>query len=204
MTNLNQDDLRTRFVLAMGEELGVFFWHLNQKVLNLHVLWQQYMELYGENEDVVRVLNRNAGFFFRVVQGEFWDSVLLGICRLTDPAEMRGRPPTRNLSLKALPSLISDAGLKSKIFELSEIAVSVGRFARSHRNKRLAHQDIDYLTGIEPLAGVNRKLIGDALRSIREVMNAINLHFFDSSTFYEETQISGGAKWLAERLRTLE
>ncbi|WP_421549104.1 hypothetical protein [Pseudomonas sp. QD4] len=204
MTRFSNDELRERFIAAMGEDLGICFWHLNQKVLNLHIVWQQYTQLYGDSEDTVSVLNRRAGFFFRVVQGELWDSVLLGISRLTDAAETRGKVVGKNLSVRALPGLVSDVTLSTRLLELSEAAFQAAEFARKHRNKRIAHQDRDYLNSdTHPLERISRQRIDAMLQALRDVLNAVNLHFFECTTFYEDVSAPGGAAWLVEQLREI-
>ncbi|HHK1701513.1 TPA: hypothetical protein ACQQVV_005818, partial [Pseudomonas aeruginosa] len=71
--------MRDDYIECMGSELGSVFYELSRKLVQLHVVWQQYRQLFGDSEATIALLNRAAGLFFRIVQDELWDSVLLGI-----------------------------------------------------------------------------------------------------------------------------
>lgn len=203
MTSRPMDEVLTDFNTAMGQELGSSFFALHRKLVELHVLWQQYRQLYGSDPETVLLLNRTAGLFFKVVQDELWDSVLLGISRMTDSQSTGKR---RNLTLQSLPSLISDSILRSEIEKLCDKARTEASFAREHRNRRIAHQDHDYLSDscANPLSGISRKRVESMLAALRAVMNRVNLHFFDSTTMYETFVDEAGARLLVHKLGKLE
>jgi hypothetical protein len=93
----------------MGHELGSSFHELSRKLIELHVVWQQYRQLFGDEPETVHLLNRTSGLFFKIVQDELWDSVLLGISRMTDPPQTGKR---KNLTVQSLPVLIDDFTLR--------------------------------------------------------------------------------------------
>ena len=74
----SSEEVLEYYMDSMGEVLGTAFWHLNQKILEVHLVWEQYKQLYGESEETVRTLNETAGLFFMVVQDSLWDSVIQG------------------------------------------------------------------------------------------------------------------------------
>ncbi len=197
----SSEEVLEYYMDSMGEVLGTAFWHLNQKILEVHLVWEQYKQLYGESEETVRTLNETAGLFFMVVQDSLWDSVIQGICRLTDPAQMSGR---QNLSIRALSALIANEGLRREVAGLCEEALFKAQFARDHRNKRIAHQDKNHLYDREaqPLGGVSRKLIKEMLGAITAVMNAINVHYCDTTMFYDDISSGGDAAWLVYKLKS--
>src|SRR5699024_10710469 len=95
-------EVRSDYISAMGEELGASFYELHRKLVELHVLWQQYRQLFGDDPATFHLLNRTAGLFFKIVQDELWDSVLLGVSRMTDPPTTR---KNKNLTIQSLPPL---------------------------------------------------------------------------------------------------
>src|SRR5687768_1382998 len=139
----SMDEVRAGYVNLMGSELGSSFATLHRKLIELHMVWQQYRQLFGSDPETVALLNRTAGLFFKIAQDEIWDSVLLGISRMTDPPETRGK---KNLTINSLPILIGDPALRQELEDLCAAALDQASFAREHRNKRIAHQDHGYVT----------------------------------------------------------
>lgn len=203
MNSRTNEEVRSAYLQSMGAELGMHFFELYRKLVELHVIWQQYRQLFGTDGETVRLLNRTAGLFFKIVQDELWDSVLLGISRMTDPPATRGN---KNLTIMSLPPLIENDGLRSDLEKLCEAALTQAKFAREHRNKRIAHQDHDYLTdrSSNPLSGVSRSLVEDMLDSLRNVLNRLDLHFRDSTVMYQHLVDESGARVLVSKLRRME
>ena len=203
MITRSMDEIRAEYISSMGEELGASFYELYQKLVELHVLWQQYLQLFGDDTGTVHLLNRTAGLFFKIVQDELWDSVLLGVSRMTDtPATGKNK----NLTVQSLPPLITDLALRAEVQSLCEKALDSAEFAREHRNKRIAHQDHNYLSnrGSDPLSGVSRALVEQMLAALRAVLNRIELHFRDSTVMYEDFVDGSGARLLVHKLKKLE
>lgn len=186
----------------MGQELGASFYELYRKLVELHVLWQQ-CQLFGDDPDTVHLLNRTSGLFFKIVQEELWDSVLLGVSRMTDPPTTGKK---KNLTIQSLPPLISNTELQGEVQNLCDKALVAAEFAREHRNKRIAHQDHDYLRSrnSDPLSGISRTLVEEMLAVLRAVLNRLDLHFRDSTVMYEDFADESGARLLVHRLRKLE
>lgn len=202
MTTRNSEEILAHYLLTMGNPLGTAFWHLNQQILELHLVWEQYTQLFGEGEETVNLLNRTAGLFFKIVQDELWDSVLLGVSKLTDPAQT-GK--NKNLSIRSLPELIADSTLRGRVLDLCDEALMKAEHARDHRNKRIAHQDQQYFYGREaqPLGGVSRALVKEMLQAITAVMNEINVFYCDTTMFYDSISAGGDAAWLVHKLNTI-
>lgn len=143
MVTRSMDEVRADYISTMGQELGANFCELYRELVELHVLWQQYRQLFGDSTDTVQLLNRTAGLFFKIVQDELWDSVLLGVSRMTDPSSTGKK---KNLTVLSLSPLITDSALRAEVQDLCTKAVTAAEFAREHRNKRIAHQDHNYLS----------------------------------------------------------
>lgn len=197
------DEVLTDYVSAMGRELGASFFALHRELVELHILWQQYRQLFGADPETVHLLNRTSGLFFKVIQDELWDSVLLGISRMTDPVKTGG---SKNLTLQSLPGLIADPALRVEVKALCDRAKLEALFAREHRNKRIAHQDHGYLSNkaANSLSGISRDRVEEMLAALRAVLNHLNSHFCDSTTMYEMFVGDGGAELLVSKLRKLE
>src|SRR5690606_8952007 len=137
------------------------------------------------------------------VQDELWDSVLLGVSRMTDPP---ATGKNKNLTIQSLPPLITDLVLRAEVRSLCDKAVDSAEFAREHRNKRIAHQDHNYLSnrGSDPLSGISRALVEQMLAALRAVLNRLELHFRDSTVMYEDFVDESGARLLVHKLRKLE
>jgi len=199
----SMDEVHANYVTLMGDKLGTAFATLHRKLIELHIVWKQYQQLFGSDQETVELLNRTAALFFKIIQDEMWDSVLLGISRMTDPPETRGK---KNLTIHSLPALIEDPSLKLELETLCEAALEQAAFAREHRNKRIAHQDHGYATNRSAyaLSGISRERVKSMLAAIGKVMNRLNLHFKDSTTLYEEFLDDSGARVLVSKLRKFE
>ncbi|WP_355606351.1 hypothetical protein RZV17_00695 [Xanthomonas cannabis] len=199
----SMDEVHANYVTLIGDELGTAFATLHRKLIELHMVWKQYQQLFGSDQETVELLNRTAALFFKIIQDEMWDSVLLGISRMTDPPETRGK---KNLTIHSLPALIEDPSLKLELETLCEAALEQAAFAREHRNKRIAHQDHGYATNrsAHALSGISRERVKSMLAAIGKVMNRLNLHFKDSTTLYEEFLDDSGARVLVSKLRKFE
>lgn len=183
-TSRTSAEVEADYKIAMGEDLGTVFFALYNKLIELHIVWQQYRQLYGTDRETVKLLNETAGLFFKIVQNELWDSVLLGVSRMTDPPATGKR---RNVTVQSLPELVSEPSVRAEVEVLCQAALVHGSFARDHRNKRIAHQDHGYLTDriSNPLSGISRERVEAMLTALREVMNRVDLHFRDSTVMYE-------------------
>jgi len=199
----SEDEVLTAYLSSMGDELGNSAFLLFKKLVELHIIWQQYRQLYGSDPEVIHLLNRTAGLFFKIVQDELWDSVLLGISRLTDPPATGKK---KNLTIQSLPPLIGDPKFRAELQSLCDFAVLKTEFARDHRNKRIAHQDHGYTTdrSLNPLTGVSRECVEAMLSSLRQVMNHLDGHFRDSTVMYERFVDQSGARVLISKLKQLE
>jgi len=199
----SKDQIQEAYVTSMGREVGSAFYPLYVELVELHVVWQQYRQLFGTDSETVELLNRTAGLFFKIVQDELWDSVLLGISRFTDPPSTGAK---KNLTIQTLPLLIDDARLRCEVETLCADAVAKTVFAREHRNKRIAHQDHGYATASSshPLSPISRELVEGMLASLRAVLNRLDLHFRETTVFYEDFIDESGAQLLVHKLKRFE
>ena len=176
----------------MGTELGAIYNALWQQLAWLHSKWAEYVDLFGTKESRVALMNEAAPRFFRIVQDSIWDDVLIHIARLTDPPKSAGRA---NLTIQRLPALV-DAAVKAEVNGKIAVALTRSAFARDWRNRRIAHGDYELaldLSAAIPLAPASRQMVCEALESVCDVINAVGLHYLDSTSFFNSRSSHQGA-----------
>jgi hypothetical protein len=172
----------------MGELLGTQYSALWQAVAHIHINWQEYVELFGTKPERIELLNRAAPAFFRMIQDELWEAAVLHIARLTDPSKSMGRKEKTNLTIQNLPELIDDTKTKTHVAQLVQAAVKQAEFCRDWRNRRIAHRDLSIAledSPAIPLAPASRKQLAAALKSITDVLNAVEAHYKDAETRFD-------------------
>jgi hypothetical protein len=180
----------------MGEELGKQYTALNDEVALLHLYWKEFVELFGTNQKRIDRLNQAAPGFFRMLQDELFQTNMLHIARLTDPPKSAGKD---NLTLKNLSNLVSDTNLKSHLLGLLAVADQATTFCRDWRNRRFAHHDLALATDdnkATPLETVNKEKVIEALKSLSDVLNAVERHYFKGGTSYDAIAAHNGAATL--------
>ncbi len=173
---ISADETKKQRIEKMGRELGEVYNELWQEVVWLHLKWNEYVTLFGKEESRVELLNKAAATFFRVVQDVLVEDIILHIARLIDKPETMKK---KNLTILALPSLISDADTKSKVEDLIKEAKRKAKFCTDWRNRRLAHRDLDLALNqrAHPLKNASRKKINEALSGIGSVIKAVSQQY---------------------------
>ena len=125
------------------------------------------------------------------------DGTFLAISRLTDPPRSVGKD---NLVLERLVLVAeeSESGLSARLglsVRLQEIRNECAVF-RTIRNKRLAHNDLNSALGQRaegdgPMTA-SRQHVENALKAIREFMNAVQGHYLGGETRYEQVILGPG------------
>ncbi|MGY4427756.1 hypothetical protein ACVWWO_000233 [Bradyrhizobium sp. F1.13.1] len=102
---------------------------------------------------------------------------MLRISRLTEPPKT-GRADRQDLTIQALPALISNEALKARAMQLVADAVTKPEFCRDWRNRRIAHNDL--LLALEqptmPPAHASRLQVKTTLKSLTAILNAVAGH----------------------------
>lgn len=189
---LGEHEVRAQCMAAMGADLGAMYCDLNDHLLDILLLWKQYEALFGVDQETVRVLNETAPTFFSVVQAQLWDGVMLGISRLTDPPLSAGK---QTLTIRAIPNLVTDTSVKTKVEAAINTALSEAEFTRAHRNKRIAHNDLVHIQNqiANPLPPASRQKIKAGLDAISTVLEVLNGHYRESTMLYDDLIFDGGA-----------
>jgi len=197
---ISAEEKRNLCIQDMGPVLGAMYCDLNDHLLEILLVWRQYEQLFAVDQQTVQLLNNSAPAFFGVVQAQLWDSVMLGISRLTDRPVSFGN---KTLSIQALPDLINDVQVKAAVENAIRQAISDAEFARAHRNKRIAHNDLVHVqdSAGNALPGASRAKIEAGLKSIITVLEILNGHYRESTMLYDDMISDGGAARLVYLLR---
>jgi hypothetical protein len=149
------------------------FRHLQEFVAVIHARWVIYRKLYLTNQERVRLLNTIAGGFFYDIQNVLFSYVVLGICKLTDKPEMRGK---KNLVLKRLCNELKSeneiALAESLEKRLEIIEQKCGPF-RDYRNQWISHHDLKTAIQEEQHPILNQVMVEDVLELIHGFMNEV-------------------------------
>jgi hypothetical protein len=176
---------------------------LRSEITWLHGRWLTYRELFAESPKRIELLNEAAGTFFYIIQGALLDEVQVCLSKLTDPAKSGKH---ENLSLEQLQSQLHQHGdptLTAKCRPLLDKIHSQCQVFRVRRHKTLAHLDLPTAMKQlpQPLPGVSRQMIEDALETVRDYMNTIEAHYNDNEWGYEHFILNHGSAALLATLR---
>jgi hypothetical protein len=192
MTARTAAEARADYERVMGSELGAIYNSLWQQLAWLHSKWAEYVELFGTRESRVSLMNEAAPSFFRMVQDSLLDDVLIHVARLTDPLKSAGRA---NLTIQRLPLLV-EVAVKAEVDAKIAAALTRSAFARDWRNRRIAHGDYELeldLPGANPLTPTSRQMVREALESLCDVINAVGLHYLDTTNCFDSGSSHSGA-----------
>lgn len=202
MPNIIIDGLDQKIQEQLPADLAVQFRPLFKDILWLGMKWHEYSVLFG-NMANYELLNRTAGYLFLIVQDTMWDDLLLHISRLVGPRLSRGK---ENLTIRRIPDLIENQELHGKVSQSIESCVAHCSFVKDHRNKRLAHYDLE--TAVENreehLTGVSRMQIRQAVEMLQEIIRVVYAHYADTHFVFDTNLSSGNADSLVHALMIAE
>ena len=183
-TTSTPEEVEQPYLAAMGPDLGALCYRFWNECVQLHMQWNEYVELFAVAPKRVDLLNAVAGQLFRLVQDALWDQLLLHLTRLTDqPESGRGKS---NLSLGQVRALVEPA-IKQNIEDLVAQASEKCEFARDWRNRRIAHRDLHLAmgAGAKPLARANRQTVDEAIAAIDTALGALERHYRKTTVIFD-------------------
>ena len=172
----------------MNEETKILFEELKKEVTWCHYYWIIYRQIYGTNESRIKIINKTTPSVFVIIQNLFNDYITLEISKLTDPAKIGKH---NNLSFSYLLLMLEGQMNNNKYKELQnklDLLILHSQKFRDRRNKLVTHKDLLTVIneGINQQHSFSRKDVEDTLKLVREFLNEIELHFYNSQTLYEE------------------
>ncbi len=196
-------EVESEHIAKLGPSLGPMFHELWNELAWLRVKWQEYHEMFGTKPERVELVNSAAGLFFQIVQDTLWGDILLHLCRMTDPPSLKSNKRKTNLTLMALPDLITDQVFRSEVATLVHQADNATTFARDWRNRYLGHRDLALAlnSGAQPLVPASRAQVSAALSAIHAVLNRISERLLDSTLASDVITPFTGAVTLMSLLR---
>lgn len=176
---------------------------LKTEVTWLHGRWICYRQLFGTSEKRIELLNECASTFFYIIQDVLIDEVQVSLSKLTDPAKTGQHD---NLSLEQLQSRLEQQG-PSALAQANRAVLDILKkkceLSRQWRNKQLAHLDlqISMKASPNPLPGISRQMVEDALVLVRAYLNAVESHYNNSAFGYEHFIMTSDGEALLSVLR---
>jgi hypothetical protein len=128
---------------------------------------------------------------------------VLAIARLTDRSEIRGR---ENLVLCQLVEKLDSSSYPDLMERLKVCLGAIDskcEVFRTKRNRQVAHSDLMAALKVEsdPLPGISRAMVEDALKAIREYMNEFENYFSNSTMAYEYFSMQSDGEALIWQLK---
>lgn len=157
-------------------------------------MWTEYVTVFGTTPQRIELINKAAPEFFYHVQKSLENNILLHLCQLTDPPETKAKREVKtNLTIRRLPSLISDQSISERIGELLKKTMNATEFCRDWRNRRIAHRDLPLAMGrdAKPLEIASRAKIKTAIHSIADVLNEVSSHYMGGRRYIFQPQNEG-------------
>lgn len=178
--------------------------NISREVLRIHERWIIYRQLFGTSPERIDLLNEIAGLFFHTLEDLMVDDIILSLSRLMDPEKSKTKAgESRNAVLKQFiiheeitnhPRIGDGFPLHEELLNRYKELEKKCSNLKAIRHKRIAHRDWDVALGIQPLPPISRKSIEDALKELRDFLNAIYGSFKDSEIdFYPVTEADGNA-----------
>jgi len=149
-------------ISKLGYDRGKIYYHVSTEVFNLQLLWSVYFALFRQNQERLDVWNSVSGGTAYWIERTMFESIVLSICRLTDPV---GKGKDTNLSLRLLGSIVSSEHEVNLSDFLKDADDKAGPF-RKWRNKILAHADHDTKIGVAELTNITIKSLKEAIGAI--------------------------------------
>ena len=130
-----------------------------------------YWGLYGD-ERRIEVLNTASGPVAKVVQDALFDVIVLGICRLLDPAAP-ARKPSKNLTFAFLIELLPRPDRKDEYDAALEVLRADAAPLRDRRNMHIAHADSAALREGAQAGWVSMRQINSTLDGMYDLLSRI-------------------------------
>ena len=137
-----------------------------------------YSGLYSD-ERRIEVLNTASGPVAKVVQDALFDVIVLGICRLLEPAGP-ARMPSKNLTFAFLIELLPMPDRKGEYDAALKVLRADAAPLRDRRNMHIAHADSAALREGAQVGWGNLRQINSALGGMYDLLGRIYANDFDT------------------------
>ncbi len=191
-TTQSAEEIKKEQIAVLGPEFGSLYNLLYNEIIWLHYKWNEFEELYGREESRIKIMNNTAPFFFFMIQGVFWENILLGIARITDQQVTGGK---KNMTILAIPELINDQELKKSVEIKIKTILGKTNFCRDRRNSKTPLYDYETSINSEakPLEEASKILVKEALNEITALIDLLHGFYFKSTLILDQIQSNRGA-----------
>jgi hypothetical protein len=182
---------KSRFVKTMGPDLGPLFYVLWHEVQGLHMMWSEYRVLYA-SRDTFDFVHRMAGHFFSMVDIALYESMHLGISRLTASNTSAGKKAQPNVTIGRLPGLV-DPAIKAEVGKAVAKARKAAAFARPARDHWIAHLSMDVMLNpqYQEINMGSRDEIEAALDALAGVLRVVLGHYENANAVFGSIVVDG-------------
>jgi hypothetical protein len=184
------------------EPIKELFSHFAGQAIHAHAKWTMFRHLYVESPKNIELLNRTAPGFFALAQQALFDDMIVSLLRMLDPPSIPHSNPVLQRLLDSLSPEVK-ATLEPQLKYSLDCALSTAQTLRHHRNKRIAHQDLNILLSIgdAQLDPTSCAEIRQTLEHIEAFLGTIYAHFTNSVFMWDVADIRGGSDSLLDHLR---
>jgi len=189
-------EMKQRNIDTMGETLGRQYTALFQEFASLNLYWKEFLELFGTNDKRIARMNQSAPGFFQMLQEQQFETNMSHLARLTDSSKSIGKD---NLTVRNLPDLVTDPGLKAELDKHVEDIKQKTEFCRDWRNRRFAHHDLLLATQdsrAKPLEPATKEKIVAALKAISDMLNVMERFYYRGGCAFDVIAAHNGANTL--------
>ncbi|MCG3267793.1 hypothetical protein [Yoonia sp. I 8.24] len=155
------DETLLEYQSIYGEKEGKSVYLITNATSQLFREWRVFLYFFAGNKERVDALNASSGSSTRIIQKALWDSAILKIRRLTDPAKQKSN---NNLSLEQLVR-IADRACDIDLTQLHDAIDDKVSSCNKHADKYLAHSDLPHAHGTK-VAPVTRQETTEAVVAI--------------------------------------
>jgi hypothetical protein len=161
----------------MGPDFEQLYRELDHQIEWLFHKWGEFRELFMKGPERIDVLNIAASNFFYFLHKLMFEDMMLHLSRLTDPPETLSQT---NLSVRSVVKFIdgNDTQFKANLECAIDKLRQACEFARTWRNKSLAHTDLSVLRNqLSSLPSVHAQDLEGAMKAIGEFMYCVEHHY---------------------------
>lgn len=181
---LSHDETERNYIEFFGEDDGRTVHIITNSISQLYQEWRLFLYFFTGPKERVEVLNVASGTTARTIQNLLWDSALMKVRRLTDPARSRSN---RNLCIQKLVQIAQESCSADLSVSYEDVLGKV-KTCRKYTDKHLVHRDLSHALG-KAETSIDRKATTEAIRSIGGFIK--KFHLITRDTEYLLMPMSG-------------
>ncbi|WP_299565775.1 hypothetical protein [uncultured Sulfitobacter sp.] len=172
---LTHDDILENYAELFGVDDGATVKLITDSISQLYKEWNIFLYFFCGPRERVDVLNESSGSTARTLQSMLWDSAVMKVRKLTDPAKSRSN---KNLSIENLVRIAFDHS-KLDISGSYETTMAEVTDCRKYADKYLVHRDLGHALG-KSATSINRKSTTLAIRAIGSFVKTFHMETRDT------------------------